>query len=247
VSLTPFVYVDTPLEGVMPGTALTVSDDTWKHVRTVLRLKPGMPVVASDGLGVTVDAAVAASDNMFIVTGEWHTHQAETPALTLVQAVPKLRKLDTVVRLASEVGVDTVLPVVTTRSHAGLRDVGQDKLSARLRAIATAAGEQARRPYRLTLATPVLFATLCDMLDGTPAVLLDGDGDGFAAVMERVTTQADGVSRIALVVGPEGGFTEEERTQARACGVHVARLGASVLRTEHAGLAAAVLLGRFDA
>ena len=249
MSLTPFVYVDMPLTSVEPGTVVTVSDDTAKHVTTVLRLKPGMPVVLSDGAGVVVGATVAGP-NTLTLTSLPQSVAAETPAITLVQAVPKLRKLETVVRLATEAGVHTVLPVITARSQASVKDLAEAKLVTRLEAIAHAAGEQSRRAHRLNLANAVPFTGLFETLAGRPLLLVDGTGAGFHDTVDELRGQIDTTGQLALAIGPEGGFTPDELTAARQAGARVARLGQSVLRSEHAGVsavsAAAVLLGRFD-
>ena len=248
MSLTPFVYVAVSLGDCQPNDTVPLSDATFKHVTTVLRLKPGMPVVICDGVGVTVEAHVADSKAV-IVAAQATTRNPETPVITLVQAIPKLRKLDTVVRLASEIGVDVLLPVATARSQASVADVNLPKQSERLHAIAHAAGEQARRPQRLHVADAVSYEQLFGRLKDTPTVLLDHSGDGLHTVLTGLKPRIDANGQVALVIGPEGGFTDAETALAASYGAGVARLGASVLRTEHAGIAAvsaaAMLLGRF--
>jgi len=249
VSLTPFVYVDVPLSQCTPNDTVTLSNDAWKHVTTVLRLKPGMPVIVSDGQGVSVEATIGLSKTVTVDTPATR-HAPDVPHVTLVQSIPKPRKLDTVVRLASEAGVDTLQLVATSRSSASATDVTQPKLSSRLAAIADAAGEQARRARRLAIASPVPFDLLFATLDGTPALMLDPAGEGFVAGVKAVSGQIDTCGKLAVLIGPEGGFSPSERDFAVANGAMVVRLGSAVMRTEHAGVAAVsaamALCGRFE-
>ncbi|MEX2533008.1 MAG: RsmE family RNA methyltransferase [Nitriliruptoraceae bacterium] len=249
MSLTPFVYVDAPLAQCTPNDTVTLSDDAWKHVTTVLRLKTGMPVIVSDGAGVSVEATIGTAKTVTIdAPASWLA--PDVPAITLVQSIPKPRKLDTVVRLATEAGVDTLQTVATSRSGAKLTDVTQPKLWARLAAIADAAGEQARRAKRLTLAQPVPFDELFDTLNGMPCLLVDPAGGGFTAGVTALFEQIDRYGTLAVLIGPEGGFSGPERALAKANGAVVVRLGTAVMRTEHAGMAAVsaamVLCGRFE-
>lgn len=249
MSLTPFVYVDVPLAQCTPNDTVTLSDDAWKHVTTVLRLKAGMPVIVSDGAGVSVQATIGMPKTVTI-DAPARRHLSDVPAITLVQSIPKARKLDTVVRLATEAGVDTLQTVATSRSSAKLTEVTQPKQLARLLAIADAAGEQARRAKRLTLAEPVPFDTLFDTLDGMPCLMVDPAGEGFMAGVRAVSEQIDRHGTLAVLIGPEGGFSGPERALAQANGAMVVRLGAAVMRTEHAGVAAVsaamVLCGHFE-
>lgn len=250
MSLTPFVYTDVGLARCQLNDTVTLSDDTWKHVTTVLRLKPGFLVTVSDGAGITVDAMISSPKTVTVVAAA-RRHTPAVPAITLIQASPKARKLDTVVRLATEVDVAALQLVVTTRSHASMADLTQPQLAARLRAVADAAGEQARRPHRLSFRAPVMFDTLFDTLDGMPVILLDMAGSGFSAGIAALDNEIVTRGALAVMIGAEGGFTDDERAKAHAHGALMLRLGASVMRTEHAGVAAVAaalaLCGRFDA
>lgn len=249
MSITPFVYVDTALAACRAGDVIGMDADTAKHVTTVLRLKPTAPVLLSDGCGAMAAAEVHAA-TAFRVTGAVTTHAVARPAVTLIQAIPKLRKLDTVIRLATEGGVARVWPVATARSQATTTAVTAPKMAARLAAIARAAGEQARRPHRLEIVEPAGFAAVFAELSGTPLVLFDPEGDGFRPGIAPLLDPIAASGSVGILIGPEGGFTPEERAVAVAHGAAVLRLSDSVLRTEHAGLAAVFalggVLGRFD-
>lgn len=235
MSLTPFVYLDTPLDTLTAGVSLAVGDATRKHLSTVLRLKPGADVQVSDGQGRTARAVLDAG-GMLTLTGTPDVEPPDRVAVTLAQGVPKLRKLDTVVRLATEAGVAAVLPVVTARSPVTLGDVALAKHEARLAQLRSAAGEQARRPYQLTLQHPVGFDMLCETHRQQPWLLCDSDGDAVHTAVAELAGTVQATGTVTVVVGPEGGFTPEEKAFARACGARVIRLSSSVLRSEHAGL-----------
>lgn len=235
MSLTPFVYVDLPLDGVNAGAVLHVDEATAKHLTTVLRLRAGAQVVVSDGLGRSATGELCDATTVKLATAVSEQAPARV-AVTLAQGVPKLKKMDTVVRLATEGGAAAVWPVVTSRSPVKHADVQSSRQQERLLAVRQAAGEQARRVYRLALHEATGFSAACDALNGTPWLVCDAAGMAVHEAMRTVGPAAVNAGTLTVMVGPEGGFSAEELREAITAGAVVVRLADSVLRSEHAGL-----------
>ncbi len=225
MSLRPFVHVDHPLPDVA-GT-IDLGREERHHLGTVLRLAPGAPVVCSDG-GGRVATGVFHGDALELAEPP-RTRPRPTPRLELAQALGKGRKVDEVVRLATELGVDTIHPIAAERSVVRLAGERAEKARTRWTAVARAAAEQSRRAFRPDI------APLCalDRLEVSGAELLVA-APAAPALPELVDEVRD-AARVVLAIGPEGGWTDAELAVATAAGARLVGLGPAVLRTEHAG------------
>jgi len=242
VSLTPYLHVDADLAGASAGTEVVVDVEARRHVRTVLRLPVGASCHAADGAGSHAPA-VLSDDGLRLVDAA-RTEAPPRPRLVVAQALAKGRKFDDVVRAATEVGADGFVPVTAARSISRL-DGKADKVVARWQAVARAAAEQSRRPWRPDVADPTDVARLA----GGPDTVLLVAHPGGEPLHRRAAAVADS-AEVVLAIGPEGGWTDVEVGDLVARGAHVVGLGPTVLRTEHAAAAALAVLcavcGRWD-
>jgi 16S rRNA (uracil1498-N3)-methyltransferase len=252
VSLRPFVLLGAPLADMAVGAVVGLSDEDRHHLRTVLRLRAGAEVELADGRGTRAEGVVDA-DGVRITSVPVH-HVPARPRLALAQALPKGRRFDEVLRQATELGVDLVVPVAASRSIAELRDdVRLRRARERWTAVARAACEQARRSRVPELHDPVTPASLPGVLaawDPDVVVHVAHPGGSSLRATSWSGTPAPRPAALAVAIGPEGGWTEEEIAGLVAAGARVVGLGSSVLRTEHAGAAAlaalSALSGRWD-
>lgn len=204
-----------------------------RHLARVLRAAPGDPVSVADGAGAVYQARVAqiGHEEVRCLLEERHVVDPPRPVIVVVQALPKGRKLDGVVQALSEVGVDRLVPVHSARSEPRPSADKTSKVHARWEAVAHAAGKQARRARLLDIAPVGPWAAAFDGY-ASGAVLWEEACTGLSTVLGDLTAVDD----LLLGVGPEGGLTADEVT---ATGLPAARLGPTVLRTEHAALVAA--------
>jgi 16S rRNA (uracil1498-N3)-methyltransferase len=162
-----------------------------------------------------------------------------TPTVTVVQAIPKGERAELAVEVLTEVGVDRIVPWAAERCVGTWRGDRAAKSLSRWRTTARESGKQARRtwfPEVTELASTTEVAAMVEEVD-LAVVLHEG------AVASMSSLDLDDVRSILVVVGPEGGITDEELSQLGAA--HVVRMGESVLRTSTAGVAAvAALLSR---
>jgi len=225
-------------DAVRDGRVVLDADET-RHVRRVLRLRVGDLVSAMDGLGhewtVRLTALGARAEGEILEAG---ASAPESPLhLTLAQGLPKGDKLDTVIRMSTELGVAAIVPLLSARSvpraEAGAARRG------RWERVAREAAKQCGRAVVPTVGAP---STLADWLakrdrDGLLLCLWEREPVSLA---ERLPARAP--SRAAVVIGPEGGLADDEVTALRAAGAIVAGLGPRLLRTETAGPVAVALL-----
>lgn len=222
------------------GGELALPEAAATHVVRVLRLRAGDALVVFDGRGTDFRAEIAliAGDTVRVRLFERLAVGPESPlAITLVQAVPRGERMDWTLQKATELGVNEIVPVLTTRSVVRL-DARQAEAKLRhWRAVVIAACEQSGRS-RLPQLRPAV--PLRDYLAQTAGpgsrLVLDPDAND-----ELAAAPAPG-GAVELLVGPEGGFDAEELSAARAAGYRAARLGPRVLRTETAGIVAMAIL-----
>jgi 16S rRNA (uracil1498-N3)-methyltransferase len=192
------------------------------HLERVLRLRAGEEVTVADDRGGWRRCEFVAGGELRPV-GEVEHRPAPDPPITVAFALTKGDKPELVVQKLTELGVDRIVPF--TAGHSVTRWDGERaaKHMARLRKVAREAAMQSRRP-RLPIVEDL--ATFAGVAGRDGAALADAGGEPPTLV------------RPVVLVGPEGGWTDEER----AAGLHVVGLGATVLRAETAAIVAGAFL-----
>jgi 16S rRNA (uracil1498-N3)-methyltransferase len=250
VSVVPFVHLDADLGRAGVGDRVALSTPERHHLTRVLRLSAGARVEITDGRGAAAEG-VLAGDGVEL-TAPVGREPPRTPRLVVAQALPKGRKLDEVVRQVTELGADEVIPVQAERSVARPPSERVGKLQSRAQAVARAAGEQARSPWRTTVSPVTDTAALARVVDagsppGAREALLVAHLD--APALPVVLASLAPLDRLTIAIGPEGGWSDAEVAHLRADGAVVVGLGGTVLRTEHAAAAAlavaSAVLGRW--
>jgi 16S rRNA (uracil1498-N3)-methyltransferase len=234
-------YVDTvPSQGEVAQ----VAGDEGFHAANVRRIRPGEQIDLGDGAGAVAHCVVEAvgKGTLSARVIERREVPTPTPAVTLVQALPKSDRAELAVELATEAGVDAVVAWQAARCVA--RWDGQakvDKGLRRWRAVARAAARQSRRAYIPPISGVVSTTELVERLRDASTTVLVLQESATDLLTEVPLAQADSVM---VIVGPEGGITAEEIAALTDAGAHVVRLGPTVLRTS---TAAAVALGALGA
>ena len=233
------------LGGVRPGDAVRVEGAEGHHAVVVRRLRVGEGVVLTDGTGTLVTGTVAATGkrDLTVEAVDVTTAPAPEPSLTVVQALPKGDRGELAVEVLTEIGVSTIVPWAASRSVATWRGERAEKSLARWRSTAREAAKQSRR---------VWFPEVTLLASTTDVGGLVAAADLAVVLHEEATTplaslDVPATGSLVVVVGPEGGLTGDEVTAFGSAGAIAVRMGAEVLRTSTAGVAAcAVLLGRTD-
>ncbi|MHB0914250.1 MAG: RsmE family RNA methyltransferase [Thermoleophilia bacterium] len=223
-------------QDLSPGDQPVLDADDCFHATKVLRLRAGDEVeLAAADESVYRGRVVSSGDDCRVAVDALIASGRSTPGLTVVQALPRGRKLDLVVEKLSELGVERLVPVSTSKSVAPPPAPGE-KMK-RWRRIARSSAAQAKRTAVMRIDEPV---ALSDWLRSAAGTVIALSTENDPAPLGQVVA---GVSMpLALVVGPESGFSDDEIESLAAGGVGFAGLGGLVLRTETAALVAATVV-----
>jgi 16S rRNA (uracil1498-N3)-methyltransferase len=219
---------------------LLVDGSEGRHAVEVLRLTPGERVRVGDGRGTVAASEVlsAGPEGLRVAVRSRFEVPAQAPEFVLVQALPKGDRGPLAVDLATELGVDRIIPWQASRCVTRWRDDRVEKGVAKWRAAAHAASKQSRRSRVPEVTEPMTTREVCGLLaDADLAVVLHEQARRPLAGLDIPRT-----GTVAVVVGPEGGLTDGEVLAFRAAGAQAVRLGAEVLRTSTAGAAALAAL-----
>ena len=223
----------------LDGDVVRLSGPEGRHAAGSRRMAVGEAVELVDGRGTRAACRVLASGRDTL-TLEVVGRTVEPPPavrLVLVQALPKGDRGELAVELATEVGVDEVLPWAAARCVVKWEGARGERAMARWRSTAREAGKQSRRARHPVVGDPVGLDALVARAARARTLVLHEEA---SAPLASVALPADG--EVLLVVGPEGGITARELDELAAAGATAVRLGASVLRTSTAGAAAAAVV-----
>ena len=213
-----------------------LSQGDTRHALRSLRLRLGDEISLADGNGTVGRGKLRGERNgLAVIDVEEVSRVVRRGAvISVALAPPKGDRLSWAIQKLGELGVDEVVLMRTARSVREIRSERGEGL-ARLRAVAREAAMQSRRAFVMEVGTDAAFED-CLAIGGAPAIILAQAGErGLRALLP----EAGGVR---LLIGPEGGWSEEEVQAARQAGVWMWSLGSSVLRTETAAVVAATLV-----
>lgn len=237
----PVFLVDTAR--LAAGDVVALDGAEGRHAATVRRVRVGEPVVLGDGAGRLAECVVRGVDRDRVecaVTSR-RSVPAPQPRLLVVQALAKGERAELAVEAMTEVGVDSIVPWAAARCVVQWRGERAARGLARWRLAAREAAKQARRAWLPEVGELASTGDVARVLDSAAlgVVLHESAGAPLAGV--SVPRSGD----VVLVVGPEGGLTDDELETLAAAGAPAYRLGPTVLRTSTAGVVgAAVLLAR---
>lgn len=219
----------------------TITDSEQHHLRNVLRLTPGATIRIIDGQGNVYTAEVLdigtnrKPSEARILTHEFHA--SVLPSLTLFQGLPKNDKMVLILQKATEIGVTQIVPMYA--EHV-LQKPSQNRYE-RWHRVVISATKQCKRTWLPKLCEPQTFEASLTQLDKFSLRLMLNPHLTQAPRPQHIKTVLREVSQptsIALFVGPEGGFSDQEVTAAIKNGCISVTLGTNILRTETAAITA---------
>ena len=236
----PRFHIGSGLSRASIGTTFPLPDAVAHHVVRVLRLQGGAPLILFDGTGGEYAATLveAGKREPLARLERFDPVERESPLrVTLVQAVLAADAMDYAIRKSVELGVSAVAPILAARSQFAPSGERGEKRLAHWRGIAIAACEQCGRNRVPTIASVCsLEAWLATTDPERPSVIAaPGAAESLAAFLLRTPPAA-------ILIGPEGGFTQGEVSLALDKRVTPVHLGPRVLRAETAGVAALAML-----
>lgn len=228
----PRIYFPQPLR---PDERYTLTGDQHRHIARVLRLKAGAPLTLFDGRGGEYGAVIEEVNraDSSLRTGEFRDVDNESPLrVRLAQGVGRGERTDYAIQKAVELGVTSIVPLLTRRGVVRLDAERAQRRLAHWHGIIVHACQQCGRNRLPELCSVV---ALDDWMRGYECGGLDLILDPISGASVNALEYRDGL--ITLLVGPEGGLDSKEREAAFAAGFRGITLGPRTLRTETAAVA----------
>ena len=209
------------------------------HIKNVLRMRPGEEVAVSNGIdGREYRCGILAleEDCVRLELRFIKEDGVELPAkIYLFQGLPKADKMELIIQKAVELGAFQVIPVAMKRCVVKLDEKKADSKIKRWQGIAEAAAKQSKRGVIPTVAPVMSYAQAVKMASEMDLKLVPYElAEGMEQTKQLIESVKPG-QRIAIFIGPEGGFDPEEIRTATEAGIHPITLGKRILRTETAG------------
>ncbi|MGV9303034.1 MULTISPECIES: 16S rRNA (uracil(1498)-N(3))-methyltransferase [unclassified Nonomuraea] len=211
-----------------------------RHAAAVRRIRAGERIDLTDGAGAVAEcvAVEVLKDGLRVEVLRRFEVPAPSPRLVVVQGLPKGDRGELAVEMMTEAGVDVIVPWSAARSVTQWKGERAAKSLAKWQATAREAGKQARRFHAAQVTPQHSTAQVAELLAGAALALVlhEEAEEGLASVELPVAGD------IVLVVGPEGGISEDELDRFTAAKAVPVLLGPTVLRTSTAGVAAAAVV-----
>ncbi|MGN1480897.1 RsmE family RNA methyltransferase [Porcipelethomonas sp.] len=218
----------------------SITGEDARHIGRSLRMRPGEKLtVCACGVDYECDIKSITEDTVYLNIQNSRLCSAEPSIkLTLFQAVPKQDKLEHIIQKAVELGASEIVPVLTRRCVSRPDKKDFEKKRTRLNKIALEAAKQSGRGIIPDVTSIVSFSEAVEQMKAfdCPVMLYEEGGIRFSEL------KTENKKTVALFVGSEGGFDEEEAEAARAAGIQTVWLGERILRCETAPLTAISIL-----
>lgn len=229
---------------LVPGKPVELSEAASNHVARVLRLAPGTPLILFNGDGGEFSTTITAIDKhvVTVTVGDFHNVEREPPfPIWLAQGISRGERMAYTIQKAVELGVSRIIPLFT--EHCGVRLNGE-RLEKRIKhwqGVVISACEQCGRNHVPSIDLPLMLNQWVTTPTKGQGFVLDPDAE---ATLSQLPNPIGLVGPVTLLIGPEGGLSDQEIYAAKEAGYLGLRLGPRILRTETAALAAlAAMLG----
>lgn len=234
-------FTDTP---AAVGATCAIGGPDANHIKNVLRMKPGDEIWLFNGIGMEFKASIRAvfDDAVEVEITDAIVCASEPPiCLTLAQSFLKDKKMDTLVRQATELGVSRWVPLFAQRSIPRPDARRAEARIERWQAIAAESLKQCQRGWLPEIAPPVLFEELLVQSDAYDLKIIFADKHE-KSLKELLPLLGKTNRQVLLMIGPEGGFTPQEIGRAVRKGFIAAGLGPRILKADTATVAACALV-----
>lgn len=223
--------------------------DDVKHIYKVLRLSEGEEVILNNCEGIEyigeIDT-ITKSEVIIKIIKKLDTNNESRVKVHLFQGLPKGQKMDLIVQKGTELGVFEFIPTITSRVDVKLK--GDFKKLDRLNRIALEAAKQSKRSIVPKVKDVINFNEALDKLKEMDLVLIpyeNAEDFGVKSLINHLNKEKvdlDSINDVGILIGPEGGFEEDEINTLKENGAYIVTLGNRILRTETAGFTATALI-----
>ncbi|HHT50311.1 MAG TPA: 16S rRNA (uracil(1498)-N(3))-methyltransferase [Eubacteriaceae bacterium] len=225
------------------GTINILGEDV-KHIKKVLRLKIGQELEICDGLGTdyNVNISEIGNDNIKTNIKNYYPSKGESNIeVTLYQGLPKSTKMDMIIQKCTELGIYSIVPIYTKRTIVNIENTKKEiKKIERWQRIAFEAAKQSQRGKIPKIEKVRDFREIWEDLKKNDLNLIAYEKENTKGLKEILID--NNISKVGILIGPEGGFDEGEIIQAQERGVTSFTLGPRILRTETAGFTSLAII-----
>ena len=222
-----------------------ISGRELHHLTNVLRLREGDEITVLDGVGGVYEVVIVSCGSD-VAIGEIRARQnAQKPLVevTLLVGLPKADKMDMIVQKATELGIHRIMPVICQHSVPRLSSERARRRVARWQQIAVEASKQSHRPFFPSVSHFLCFdEALEEHRSDLRLIFTVGARRAVPGRLREVLRENVPGKKVDILIGPEGGFAEDEISRALATGAEPVSLGSNILRTETAAIAALTIV-----
>jgi 16S rRNA (uracil1498-N3)-methyltransferase len=237
-----YFFVEQP---VQTGSTCTITGSDARHIRNVLRLKPGDPVFLFDGKGFEYEAKIVRLSVKSVgvsVIKQFPSAIEPSVQIAVAQAFLKTKKMDGLVRPLTELGITKWIPFISERSIARPDRKRLSIRTDRWRKIAKESLKQCRRARPLEIAETVSFAKVLDLGRSSDVKFIFWENESRSLQLALSQSPDKNIKKVFLILGPEGGLSKAEVESAQKNGFFSVTLGPRILKSETAAVAASTLM-----
>ncbi|MDF1618450.1 16S rRNA (uracil(1498)-N(3))-methyltransferase [Petrocella sp. FN5] len=219
--------------------SILIEGANMNHMKHVLRMRVGDIVTISDGQQKDyrcIIKTIMEDEILLDIETVVPTTNELVSKIYLFQGIPKKDKMEWIIQKNIELGVCEIIPVKMKRCVVKLDDKTAKKKVERWNGIAEAAAKQSKRSIIPSVWSPIGFNGMMEQLEAMDLVLVPYENAEGMTYTRTVLGQLKGVKNIGIVIGPEGGFEQEEINHLMATKAKIISLGRRILRTETAGM-----------
>lgn len=221
------------------GEEIKIAGADFKHLKNVLRMKPGEELTVSAGTGVKYRCILHDFSGQTAIASIQAQLQEDTELksrIHLFQGLPKGDKFEWMIQKAVELGVHEIIPVETARCVAKIDSQKVGRKVERWNAIAESAAKQSGRSFLPAVTSPIPFSDALKSAEKLDVLLIPYELSSDMKATKEILSSIDSGMSVGIFIGPEGGFERSEIEMAIGCKAQPITLGKRILRTETAGL-----------
>ncbi|MGH4050989.1 MAG: 16S rRNA (uracil(1498)-N(3))-methyltransferase [Clostridium sp.] len=225
-------------KGNIDGKHAVINSEDVKHIYRVLRLQVGDKISVNNSEGKEYLGEITSIDKKEVninILEESAINNESPVEVYLFQGLPKSTKMDLIVQKNTEIGIKAITPIITKRVE-GKTELKDFKKVDRWNKIALEASKQSKRSLVPQINAPIEFELLIQQLEHMDLVVVpyeNQEGYGIKKLTQNI--EKKNINNVAIVIGPEGGFEEDEILKLKEIGAEIVTLGPRILRTETAG------------
>lgn len=232
-------------QGNVHSDTISITDkEDMKHIVKVLRLGVGDKLDISDSAEFEYETEIISLDNgeveLKILDKQRFTREPKVK-LTLFQGIPKQGKMELIIQKSVELGVHAIVPVFTHRTVVQDKGDFQKKIQ-RWQKVSDEAVKQCKRGIIPQIAGSMTFRQAIESLKGFDLVLFPYENEEAFTMKDCLRGLSNPPEKVAVIIGPEGGFSDEEAALLKDLGAQCVTLGKTILRTETAGIVALAMV-----